>query len=201
MIYKIDNFISDKFKEYRKKLSKVFLFVIPSILISIFIFNIFNTNYFKFSKEMGEFGYNLIIFILFLSPVTKIFSNFKILKDISGFRKELGMLSFWTLTIHFIGMMLDLNLFNNFSSLFLENHLIFGFLAYILIFILGITSNKFSMRMLRKKWFLLHKLLYVVLMLAVVHVVLIKGETEGYLILVGFIILKLFVYFKFDRKK
>jgi sulfoxide reductase heme-binding subunit YedZ len=201
MIYKIDNFISCKFKEYRKILSKVFLFVIPSILISIFIFNIYNTNYFKFSKEMGEFGYNLIIFILFLSPVTKIFSNFKILKDISGFCKELGMLSFWILTIHVIGMMLDLNLFNNFSSLFLENYLIFGFLAYILIFILGITSNKFSMRMLRKKWFLLHKLLYIVLVLAVVHVVLIKGETERYLVLVGFFILKLFVYFKFDRKK
>jgi sulfoxide reductase heme-binding subunit YedZ len=200
MLYKIDNIISKKIQEYRKILSNIFLFIIPVILISIFIFNILN-NEFDFAKDMGEFGYNLIIFILFLSPVTKIFSNIKILKNISRFRKELGMLSFWTLSIHTIGMMIDLNLFNNFKDILNENYLIFGFLAYVLIFILGLTSNKFSMRMLGKKWFLLHKLLYVILILSIIHVVLIKGDVRGYLVLVGFLILKLFVYFKFDRKK
>jgi sulfoxide reductase heme-binding subunit YedZ len=201
MIHKIDIFISRKFQEYRKILSNTFLFVIPCILISIFIFNILNKNYFEFSKEMGKFGYNLIIFMLFLSPITKIFSNIKILKKISGFRKELGILSFCTLTIHFIGMMLDLNLFNNFKDILKENYLIFGLVAYVLVFILGITSNKFSIEKLRKKWFLLHKLLYVILVLSVIHVVLIRGNLSGYLILVLFIILKLFIYLKFDRKE
>jgi sulfoxide reductase heme-binding subunit YedZ len=198
--YKFDSIISDYFLKYRKRLSFIFLYVIPVMLVSVFLYKLNFGGSVGFSKEMGELGYNLILLMLFISPILKIFSKIKILRFISGFRKELGMLSFWALSVHFVGQSLDLNIFNKIDNLFLYDYLIYGFLAYIGIFILGVTSNKFSMKFFGKKWFLIHKVLYLVLILSVIHVVLIKGDLSGYFVLVLFFILKLFVYLKFDKK-
>ncbi|QNH07791.1 protein-methionine-sulfoxide reductase heme-binding subunit MsrQ [Pseudomonas sp. B11D7D] len=87
-------------------------------------------------------------------------------------RRQLGLWCFTYVTLHlsgyvlFIaGVRLDLVL----RDLSERPYIIVGALAFIGLLALAVTSNRFSIRRLGRKWKALHRLVYVILLLALLH--------------------------------
>lgn len=127
-------------------------------------------------KDFGEMAANLLIVILFLSPLSKIF-RIRLLLQLMSIRRELGILMAYLATVHGVGFMLDPEWFAIFigphlqSGIFaIEPRLLFGILAYILTLPLLLTSNNVAMRFLGgKKWKMLHRLVYGIFAAAIFH--------------------------------
>jgi sulfoxide reductase heme-binding subunit YedZ len=88
------------------------------------------------------------------------------------FRKMLGLFSFFYAFLHFtIWYWLDHNL--NFT--FMINDVIkrpfitMGFIAFVIMSLLALTSNQIAMRLLGVKWKMLHRFIYLIGILALIH--------------------------------
>ncbi|NKA17407.1 MAG: sulfoxide reductase heme-binding subunit YedZ, partial [Alphaproteobacteria bacterium] len=87
-------------------------------------------------------------------------------------RKTLGLFSFFYAFLHFtIWYWLDHNL----SFTMMINDVIkrpfitMGFIAFVIMSFLAVTSNQISMRFLGGKWKMLHRLIYIIAILALIH--------------------------------
>ena len=88
------------------------------------------------------------------------------------FRKMLGLFSFFYAFLHFtIWYWLDHNL--NFT--FMINDVIkrpfitMGFIAFVIMSLLALTSNQMAMRLLGVKWKMLHRFIYLIGILGLIH--------------------------------
>jgi sulfoxide reductase heme-binding subunit YedZ len=88
------------------------------------------------------------------------------------FRKMLGLFSFFYAFLHFtIWYWLDHNL--NFT--FMINDVIkrpfitMGFIAFVIMSLLALTSNQIAMRLLGVKWKMLHRFIYLIGILGLIH--------------------------------
>lgn len=194
----------------KKNLSILCLYILPIILFLVFLYvYFFDLNYYKFSKKFCGFASIILLsFILFVKPISKIFSS-KIFFKISSFRKELGILMFYFFLVHMIGTMLHKNLF---SSKFLENFKItlpffWGVLSGVIIIILGLTSNNFSVKKLnsfvKMGWKKLQYLVYFSYAFALIHIFLINKKIFYLVLFFVFLILKIleFSKVKIDLKR
>lgn len=129
-----------------------------------------------FRKGAGETAANLLIALLFLSPLATIF-RMRLLSLGMGLRREIGILMGYLAVVHGFGYMSD----PQFFAFYLEGHLGADFLSIdtsILAGLLGltltlpllITSNAFSMRRLGgTAWKRLHRLVYPAFFFIIVH--------------------------------
>ena len=130
----------------------------------------------------GEWAIRFFMITLSCTPISIIFGW-----NTKRYRKLFGIYTFIYSIFHLAFFLTDCGLFGIFDEL----NFILGMLATIIIIPLGITSNKWSMSILRKNWVKLQKLAYPAAALAVLHIVLLEGgawELYGYVILLGFII-------------
>lgn len=132
-------------------------------------------------KSFGEMAAYTLLLILFLSPVSKIFRT-RLLLQLMGLRRELGILMAYLATVHGLGYILDPEWFDLLIapylkvSLFAINPaLLFGATAYLLTLPLLLTSNSWAQRSLGKNWKRLHKIVYVLFVVVLMHRFLIKG--------------------------
>ena len=139
-------------------------------------------------KDFGELAANLLIGILFLSPVSKIF-RMRLLIQLMMLRRELGIMMGYLATVHGLGYIFDPDWFDFIVRPLLAGDLwgndpryIFGILAYVLTLPLLLTSNAFSQRLLGAKWKLLHRTVYLMFVMAIIHRFLIKGAPAVVLI-------------------
>lgn len=160
-------------------------------------------------KEFGSVAGNLLIAILFLSPVSKIF-RIRLLQQLMGLRRELGIWFAYLATVHGIGFLTDPYIgalvretvrsqgFFSLDPLFL-----FGISAYLLTLPLLITSNNLANRLLGgRNWKLLHRTVYVMALFAVIHRFVTHGLTpwallEMLVLTVGYILAKLLAWKNF----
>lgn len=88
------------------------------------------------------------------------------------FRRMLGLYAFFYACVH---LLVYLRLYANFDwptlvdDLSRRRYIIAGFSAWVLLLPLALTSTKWSIRMLGKRWQLLHRLVYVAAILGVIH--------------------------------
>lgn len=75
--------------------------------------------------------------------------------------------------------------YEGFFAIFSELKLILGFLAGLIIVALMITSNKRSMKLLKRAWKKLHRLAYVATGLVLLHVILLKEDWLLYTCVLG----------------
>ena len=149
-------------------------------------------------KDFGELAINLLLVILFLSPASKIFRT-RLLLQLMGLRRELGITMGYLATIHGLGYLLDPAWFTLLITpdlakglSFVDPALLAGFITYCLTLPLLFTSNAWAQRTLGgAKWKLLHRLVYGVFFFALFHRYLIRGGDSANLIQV---ILLLFAY-------
>jgi len=139
-------------------------------------------------KETGEWAIRWIVIVLSLTP----FSILTGKKSSLSVRQASGITAFVYAGLHFLFFCVDkgwLETFKEFGS-------ILGLIATLVMMVLAITSNTRSMKFLRKKWKKLHRLAYLVGVLAILHVALLEhGDWIPYLIIlvIGFLLRSTFI--------
>ncbi len=134
-------------------------------------------------RELGEFCFNLLMAILALRPLGDIFPRFRIFRGLLPLRKEAGILCGSLGVAHGIGYFLVNEL--SFSEIFSpylydpRGHFLWGIIAVTIAFLLAVTSNLFFMRLLKRNWKRLHRLVYVFFLATMAHIVIIRMGYEG----------------------
>ena len=111
-------------------------------------------------------------------------------------RRQLGLWCFAYVTLHLSGYVLfiaGLRLDLVLRDLSERPYIIVGALAFIGLLALAVTSNRFSVRRLGRKWKALHRLVYVILLLALLHMLWVVradlGEWLAYALIGGALLL------------
>ena len=154
-------------------------------------------------KIMNHFGEWTLIFIcltLSMSPLKR----FTSLAFWTKFRRMFGLFVFFYASAHmmtYVGIDYRFD-WSSISDDILKKKFIFaGFLAWLLLVPLALTSSKRMIRLLRDKWKKIHKLIYVISLLGVIHYIwlvkIVTVEPLIYLIIIV-ILLMLRVKMKFN---
>ena len=123
-----------------------------------------------------------LVFLLLTYSVS-VLNNLGI-KNLIGCRRMLGLWGFFYLTIHFFAFFAFEHSFV-FSSLVVDfisrPFVTFGVIAFILMIPLALTSNNFSVRLLKKAWKKLHFLINPIIILALIHFFLHRAGKNDFL--------------------
>jgi len=120
------------------------------------------------TQQTGEAGLNLIMLSLACTPLVTLTGWAPLIRV----RRPLGVYGLVSITLHFIIFVVLFHAFfweDIFSDIFGRNVYRVGFLAFLFMVPLGITSTKGWQKRLRKNWTRLHKLMYVIVILAALH--------------------------------
>lgn len=123
----------------------------------------------------GEWALRFLLLGLALSPLRWMVNSLVPIR----FRRMIGLFAFFYVMLHFTTyLVLDqqLDLAVIFEDLFKRTYIIAGFVGFVALIPLALTSTKAMMRRLGKRWKSLHRLTYVASIAAVLHYIwLVKG--------------------------
>ena len=120
------------------------------------------------SIETGEWTLRFLLLTLAITPLRQTLG----LIEIGRLRRMIGLFTFFYATIHLVSWMAFILGFRWFAiaeELVERPYITIGFLAYIILFLLGVTSTNSMVRRLGRNWKRLHKLIYVASVLAIIH--------------------------------
>lgn len=138
-------------------------------------------------RDFGNFAEVILLGILFLSPLSKIF-RMRLLAQLMGLRREFGILMGCFALVHGIAYFVDPVAFSfdiapylNRDFFSMQPLFYFGILSLIFTLPLLFTSNTSSLRFLGgKKWKMLHRVVYVLLLTMLLHIFFLKSSRRGY---------------------
>jgi len=187
-----------------KKYYKPSIFTLSLIPFLVIIYKIFFNQLGpepvkEITHHTGEWTLIFICLTLAMSPLKKL-TNLTIW---ISFRRMLGLFVFFYATLHMLTyIVIDYRFdFQSISKDILTKKFIFaGFAAWLLLLPLALTSSKKAIIFLKNKWKKLHRLIYLIAILGVVHFIwLVKKDlTEPLIYAVIVIVLMLF---RFNFKK
>lgn len=147
----------------------------------------------------GSWALRFILIVLAVTPLRKLTGWTVLLR----FRRMLGLFAFFYASAHFaVYFLLDLQMDFSFvvEDIIKRPYITIGFTALVLLVPLALTSTKGMMRRLGRNWKRLHKLVYLIGILGVVHYIwLIKADLLEPLIYAT-VLLLLFALRWFDLK-
>lgn len=116
----------------------------------------------------GIGAFNLLLITLLISPVTKRFKQPWLMKS----RRLLGLYTFTYALCHIVNfwafeIQFEFSLF--ISELIKRPYITFGLAAFVVLFLLAITSLSKIQRAMGRKWQTLHNLIYLALLLIAIH--------------------------------
>ena len=122
----------------------------------------------EIEHRLGLWALRLLMITLAITPLRQLTGQAVLLR----FRRMLGLYAFFYATLHF-GAYLVLDLRGYWTQIFEEiakrPYITVGFAAWLLLVPLALTSTKAAIRRLGRNWARLHKLVYVIGVLAVLH--------------------------------
>ena len=178
-----------------------FLSLIPFIVIVYKIyFNQLGPEPVKeITHHTGEWTLIFICLTLAMSPLKRL-TNLTIWIK---FRRMLGLFIFFYATLHMLTyVVIDYRLdFSSISKDILTKRFIFaGFAAWLLLLPLTLTSSRKAVMLLKDKWKKLHRLIYLIAILGVVHFLwLVKFDITEPLIYAAIILVLLLFRIKFKK--
>lgn len=116
----------------------------------------------------GEPALVFLILSLAITPLMLIFGW----KQLFPWRRLFGLYSFLYVLLHlltFVWLDYGLNVAFIWDGIVEQNFVLAGMAAFVLLLPLALTSSKWAQRRLGKRWRLLHKLVYVAILLALLH--------------------------------
>ena len=138
----------------------------------------------------GRAAQFLLIYILFIKPLAHVF-NIKWMRRHIAYRRQFGVATVWFALFHALMFIYDRELyyFQDFQGI--GNYLPYGAVAIVGMSILGLTSNNYSVRLLKRNWKRVQYLAYPTLFFTLLHSSMARGEMP-FVIVVStlFIILK-----------
>lgn len=120
------------------------------------------------THHTGEWTLRLLLLTLCLTPLRLVTGNPQWIR----FRRMAGLFVFFYACLHFSVWFLadhSLDLSSMIEDVIKRPYISVGFTAFLMLIPLALTSNRFSMARLGKRWGQLHKLVYPIVMLGVLH--------------------------------
>ncbi|WP_456416972.1 sulfite oxidase heme-binding subunit YedZ [Thiolapillus sp.] len=137
------------------------------------------------SHESGTWALRFLLVTLALTPLRR-FTGWR--KPVL-LRRMLGLFSFFYACLHFlVWLWLDQAFAwgNMLADIARRPYITVGFLSFLILMILALTSNMFSMRRLGLRWKPLHRLVYLAALFAILHYIwLVKADLLQPLIYLG----------------
>jgi len=193
-----------EFKELnlRKSIQISIYYLIPILLL---IVSILNSNS-DFYKDLGNPAIYTLMLVMFIKPISVIFEQINIFRTILSYRRELGILSFWFFFFHASGIIYTQQILKlEYYYFSFENLLFWGLISALTMIILAITSNMFSVRLLKNNWKKVQRISYIAFIAALLHVGFANNKEELPLyigIIILYIILKIIqIYIEKKRLK
>jgi len=128
------------------------------------------------THETGEWALRFLLITLAITPVRNWISDGTIVR----FRRMLGLYVFFYAVCHFLVWLIadhSLNFTDMFEDIVDRPYITLGFSALLAMVPLAVTSNQAMIRRLGRRWKSLHKLTYLVMVLAVLHLIwLVKAD-------------------------
>ena len=158
----------------RIKWAKLILFVLLGIPAASLVFNILTGNISAdpiddLTHVTGEWGLRLLILTLAITPLR----NLTGINQLIMLRRMLGVYAFFYVLLHFLTWFVIDNYFDFqriIEDIIERYYILLGFLAFVLMIPLAATSTNKMVRWLgSKRWIKLHKLVYPLSILGVVH--------------------------------
>lgn len=122
----------------------------------------------EITHETGDWALRILLLTLFVSPLRRILR----VNSLIYFRRLLGLTSFLYVCVHFcIYIVLDqwFDILAIVEDIKERPYITVGFFAFVLMLPLAITSTNAMQRKLQEAWVKLHKLVYVIAVLAILH--------------------------------
>jgi sulfoxide reductase heme-binding subunit YedZ len=119
--------------------------------------------------ETGRWSIWLLLVSLSITPLRELSR----LSKLAPLRRTFGLISLFYASVHFLVYVLFLleMRWSEIGSDILERpYITVGFAAFLILALLGATSPKSIVRRLGRKWRVIHRLVYLAIMLAIVHV-------------------------------
>ncbi|EPJ46337.1 MAG: putative sulfite oxidase subunit YedZ [Osedax symbiont Rs1] len=121
-------------------------------------------------QELGTWAINLLWITLAISPLRKLCRW----QWLAKYRRMLGLYSFFYAMLHllaFATFIVGWDIEYLIVEVTKRPYAIVGFIAILLLVPLAVTSTKRMQQRLKKRWLILHKLIYVISILALLHIV------------------------------
>ena len=189
-----------------KKYFKSVIFFLSSIPFIIIIAKIFLDQLGpepikEITHHTGEWTLLFLVLTLSMSPLKR-FTNLNIWISI---RRMLGLFAFFYASLHmftYVGLDYQFDLSAISKDILTKKFIFVGFAAWFLMIPLALTSSKKMMSILRKNWKKLHRLIYLISILGVIHFLwLVKKDLTEPLIYLLIIIILLILRINFKRSE
>ena len=119
-------------------------------------------------RTLGDWGIYFLLIGLTISPARKVFKFGWLIQ----YRRMIGLFAFFYVCMHFLSY-IWFDQFFNFQEIFKDiikrPFITIGFISFLMLIPLAVTSTNGMMRRLKKNWLRLHKLVYPLSMLALLH--------------------------------
>ena len=152
------------------------------------------------SIETGEWTLRFLLLTLAITPLRQIFR----MAEIARLRRMIGLFAFFYASIHFLSWMAFILGFRWLAiaeELVERPYITVGFLAYVILFLLGVTSTNSMVRRLGKNWKRLHRFVYAASILAIVHLLWILRTDVTEAVIYGVLLAILLGYRIFRKLK
>ena len=152
------------------------------------------------SIETGEWTLRFLLLTLAITPFRQIFK----MVEIARLRRMIGLFAFFYASTHFLSWMAFILAFRWLAiaeELVERPYITVGFLAYLILFLLGVTSTNSMVRRLGKNWKRLHKFVYAASILAIVHLLWILRTDVTEAVIYGVLLAILLGYRIFRKLK
>lgn len=144
-------------------------------------------------QETGEWTFRFLLLSLSITPLRNIGGWPKLLP----YRRTFGLFALFYASVHFLVyllFLLQLRWSEIFEDILERPYITVGFTAYLILVVLGITSIKSMMKRLGRRWKPLHKLVYLVNVLGLIHLTWILRTDLTEAVIYASILLPLLAY-------
>ncbi|MBF0887642.1 MULTISPECIES: protein-methionine-sulfoxide reductase heme-binding subunit MsrQ [Gluconobacter] len=120
-----------------------------------------------FERSLGLWAFRFLLACLVLAPLKR-FAGINLLR----YRRLTGLLAFFYASLHvlaYIGLDHGFDWGVLWTDITRRPFIILGMSALVLLVPLALTSNAFSMRLMKRRWKVLHRLIYLAAVLAGIH--------------------------------
>jgi len=152
------------------------------------------------THETGEWTLRFLLLTLMITPLRRLSGKSWLIK----LRRMLGLYAFFYSCLHFITYIWFDHYFDwleIIKDIPKRPFITVGFSAFVLLIPLAVTSSNKMMRRLKKNWVKLHRLVYVIAVLGVLHFLwLVKADTLEPLIYAGILLILLGYRAYYQRK-
>lgn len=118
--------------------------------------------------QLGEWSLRILLLTLTISPLSRLLKWPQLVQ----LRRMLGLLAFFYASLHFLSYLVfeqALDIKSIINDIWERPFIAVGFSAFILLLPLAITSTRSKMRQMGGKWKVLHRLVYLAVILCVIH--------------------------------